>query len=406
MDATTATPRTIQESTPSQRYHSFDSLRATMMLLGLVLHSAMNYVTFPSDWPYKDPHPSSFFDLLILFIHAFRMPSFFVMAGFFAAFLYETRGPNAFLRNRLRRIGLPLVCGWLLLFPLVVVASYAVSQMIGAPEVDPDTLTIGQIFNHLMHLWFLYDLLIFCLAALLIMPLLRHMPQNLCRRIHAACGYLIPRVWGPVLLAAVSGLTLYPMRDWTLDSSDSFLPPARILLAYSVFFTFGWVLYKHRKLIDTFSRPGWGRFFAGLGCFGLYILCIDQALKGAPLTVTHLLATASLALAIWLLIYGFIGLFVRYLEKPVPLGRYLADASYWMYLTHLPITMLLPAFLVDLALPTFVKFSLVLGATTATTLATYHYWVRSTFIGEMLNGRRYPREMPTSPLSVPVRRTS
>jgi hypothetical protein len=28
-----------------QRYHAFDSLRAAMMLLGLVLHSAMAYVT-------------------------------------------------------------------------------------------------------------------------------------------------------------------------------------------------------------------------------------------------------------------------------------------------------------------------------------------------------------------------
>jgi glucan biosynthesis protein C len=41
-----------------------------------------------------------------------------------------------------------------------------------------------------------------------------------------------------------------------------------------------------------------------------------------------------------------------------------------------------------------VKFSFVIGLTTLITLVTYHYFVRSTVIGELLNGRRYPRALP------------
>ena len=100
-----------------QRYHSFDSLRALMVLLGLVLHTAINYITFPTDgtWPYKDAQTSPVFDILVAFIHTFRMPTFFVIAGFFAAFQYDTRGPSSLYHNRLKRIGLPLVCGWFIL---------------------------------------------------------------------------------------------------------------------------------------------------------------------------------------------------------------------------------------------------------------------------------------------------
>ena len=96
-----------------------------MMLLGLVIHSAMAYVTFPTDrvWPFKDPHPSAFFDILVMFIHTFRMPVFFVIAGFFAAFLYTTRGANTLFHNRAQRIALPLACGWIILFPLVIIAA-------------------------------------------------------------------------------------------------------------------------------------------------------------------------------------------------------------------------------------------------------------------------------------------
>jgi fucose 4-O-acetylase-like acetyltransferase len=70
-----------------RRYHSLDALRAAMMLLGLVLHSAASYTRTPlrAAWPYHDTHNSIVFDLLLFFIHLFRMPIFFVVAGFFAA---------------------------------------------------------------------------------------------------------------------------------------------------------------------------------------------------------------------------------------------------------------------------------------------------------------------------------
>jgi glucan biosynthesis protein C len=100
----------------------------------------------------------------------------------------------------------------------------------------------------------------------------------------------------------------------------------------------------------------------------------------------------------WFFIYGFLGLFLRYLEKPLPPARYMADASYWMYLVHLPCTIVLPALLSGLPLPTVVKFSAVAGITTLLTVVTYHYWVRATVIGQVLNGRRYPRTPPDSGL--------
>ena len=72
---------------PLKRLHSLDALRAAMMLLGLVLHSVVSYITIaiPEAWPYQDRQTSVAFDYLVFAIHLFRMPTFFVMAGFFAA---------------------------------------------------------------------------------------------------------------------------------------------------------------------------------------------------------------------------------------------------------------------------------------------------------------------------------
>jgi glucan biosynthesis protein C len=151
-------------------------------------------------------------------------------------------------------------------------------------------------------------------------------------------------------------------------------------------------------LLPTFCQCAWGKFFVGVIFFGLYVFCVGRAVTTGPTVGIHILAIVSLAAATWCFIYGFLGLFLRYLGKPSPLARYMADASYWMYLVHLPCTIVLPAFLSTLPLPTVVKFSAVLGTTTVLAVVTYHYWVRATVIGKVLNGRRYPRTLPPSGL--------
>jgi hypothetical protein len=41
-----------------------------------------------------------------------------------------------------------------------------------------------------------------------------------------------------------------------------------------------------------------------------------------------------------------------------------------------------------------IKFALILAISGLVLLASYHYMVRSTFIGKFLNGRRYERALP------------
>ena len=52
--------------------------------------------------------------------------------------------------------------------------------------------------------------------------------------------------------------------------------------------------------------------------------------------------------------------------------RYLADASYWVYLCHLPLVGYLQLGLYHLDLPAAVKFALVVAGTAALALLSYH----------------------------------
>ena len=65
------------------RYHGLDALRGIAMLLGIVIHSAMPYIlNLEEFWP-ADASSSQLINISFHFIHLWRMPLFFILAGFF-----------------------------------------------------------------------------------------------------------------------------------------------------------------------------------------------------------------------------------------------------------------------------------------------------------------------------------
>jgi glucan biosynthesis protein C len=381
-----------------QRYHALDALRATMMLLGLVLHSAASYTARPlgAAWPYHDPQTNPWFDLMVFFIHLFRMPVFFVVAGFFGALLCSRDGAGGMARNRLQRVLAPLALAWVVLYPLTAagfVFARGRGATAGAPGWEYMTSSAFLMRPNLIHLWFLYDLLLLYAAALGAWPLLRRTPEGLRRGVAATFSRLVTSAWGPIAWSGATALTLVPMSIPGLDTSASFTPPLRILIAYGVFFAFGWLLYTRRDLIDAFGRRYRWHLGAGAVCSGVYLVTLLHP-PFADAASSHLAGVGTASVAIWLLIFGLTGLCVRHCARPSPLARYLADASYWMYLVHLPLTIWMPGLLAGRALPAVVKFSAVLSVTVGLTLVTYDAFVRSTAVGALLNGRRYPRGLP------------
>jgi hypothetical protein len=96
------------------------------------------------------------------------------------------------------------------------------------------------------------------------------------------------------------------------------------------------------------------------------------------------------ALAMWLLVFGFLGLFLYYFNYPSKAWRYIADSSYWLYLIHLPIVCGLQVIMAYWNLHWSLKFPLLMFISLSIMFLSYHYLVRSTFIGATLNGRKHP----------------
>jgi membrane-bound acyltransferase YfiQ involved in biofilm formation len=155
-------------------------------------------------------------------------------------------------------------------------------------------------------------------------------------------------------------------------------------------FAFGWLLFGCRDLLPSFGRR-WKSWLASGMCATAAYLYVVIARPIADRTLWHLASVGLASIAIWLLVFGIVGLFVRHMDAPRPLVRYFSDASYWIYLVHLAPVVWGVGLLARATAPAIVKFGLVLGFTTVVTTITYHYLVRSTAIGALLNGRRYAR---------------
>ena len=224
-----------------------------------------------------------------------------------------------------------------------------------------------NVFDHLWFLWFLCWLV--AIFALLAGTGL--LPTGRARwwLVAASC-----------LPQAVMGMSL--AGGYGPDTSLGLLPKPHVLGFYACFFFFG---------VATFAAEG---LDTSLGRRWKILLLAAAVLLAAGVTTMNdrLLATILQPAYAWTMSLGLIGLFCRLFPHPSPVVAWLADASYWMYLVHVPLVMVAQLLVRQWPLPAAVKFLLILGLVTPLLLASYRWCVRSTVIGSLLNG---PRAFPT-----------
>ena len=120
MSSSEASEQPTSSGASLEYYDSLDAYRAFAMLGGILLHGTMAYVEPEIKlWPVRNHHGQLGFTLLLFVVHAFRLQAFFMMAGFFAGLLLEKRGAASFIVNRLKRVGIPLMLGSILLVPMI-----------------------------------------------------------------------------------------------------------------------------------------------------------------------------------------------------------------------------------------------------------------------------------------------
>jgi ABC-type multidrug transport system ATPase subunit/peptidoglycan/LPS O-acetylase OafA/YrhL len=395
-------------NTDSQRLHALDAVRGFALLLGVAFHAALSFIPGmpPGLWAMSDSSTSPFLADASFVSHIFRMSLFFFIAGFFGRMLFHKLGARGFWANRGKRIAVPLIAGWVVLTPAILfVWGWGANQVFGGNPPPPPEMPAGTF--PLWHLWFLYQLLLLYAVVYAVRALVVHLDveHELRKRVdslvHAALRLPIAVfTLGIPLAAALMTLPVWFYAQGIPTPDMSLIPYLPATVGFGTAFAFGWLVNRSPQALAAIESRWFVHLALGLAATGFLMYVV----RTQPMAQPGLLKNAYACLfgvAAWGWLLGLTGAALRFLSNYSATRRYLADASYWIYLAHLPVVAAFQVWVGRWPLHWGVKYPLVLAASFAVLFLSYHLLVRPTFIGQLLNGRRYPLRGPKQTAGLP-----
>ena len=389
--SSTESPRAYEMVNPAtQRLHYLDNLRALAMIGGVFFHAALAYSPVLHNlWLTADSNQSVVVDIVSWFSHLFRMPVFFVIAGFFVAYLVGKRGMGGMLANRAKRILLPFIiflplCLWAIVASLMSAVATVenkspmllmIAQAIATPGSPPPPFST-------MHLWFLYNLMFFCILTWALGYLNWTRLFNLFNSIKPLYFMLLfPLLLLPALMSVSS----------PFPAPDQLLPQLWSFGFFGLFFALGYWIFRSEQFIEKFQPFGWVLLVASILAYALYHYSFPKQISYPPVPnefpLNLLLKSCEAYISVWMtlacLVFG-----KRYLNTHNSVMRFFSDSSYWIYIIHLPLLFAVQYQLLDQNWGLLAKYTASVGITLAIGAVTYIAFVRWTPIGWMLNGRK------------------
>ncbi|WP_417417434.1 acyltransferase family protein [Hoeflea sp.] len=381
----------------AERLHHWDFSRALYLVLGIPFHAAVIY-SLSHEWSISSPDKSQVLTWFTEFLHTFRMPGFFLLAGLFSMMLLDRQGPWPWFRTRLFRLGLPLISATLLIVPFqITVQQVALSVKGTVPASDVPGLIATQLTHFgepwIAHLWFLWVLIAYCIGLALLQALSR---GNLRVRLEALVEWVAEnRIISFMAFAAVCALAAH-VQTLVVAASPYYGNAVINYNLYVIYFAFGALVYSSRRLNDLLLAPG-----PVAGMAGVALVIFSQLPHtGLPLHTLKVMAAIIGAL----LIVGFIsGLAHRHFGRSSPKVRKLVDASFTIYLFHHPVIYVLAMLFLVVDLPPVVEFAIIAVSAGFISYAIHLAVSRSAIATLMFNGvRPKAKASPTAPAGAPA----
>ncbi|RSN72002.1 acyltransferase family protein [Actinomadura sp. WAC 06369] len=377
-------PEAPPEDAPRRtgRLHYIDSIRIALSALVILHHAAQPYG--PVDWWYVEGQPKAQWIEDFAVLNApFKMSLFFLIAAYFLPAAVDRRRERSYVGPRLKKLGGPILVGFFLVIPVLMYAYYLEFRDYGPIGFGDYYWNIylgegrepadwsGPIWpdRQFGHLWFIQHLLVYSLVYLAW--------RAVADRVRSRRGMAVPpgtraapeRVTGlavagfAAVVAVGTGVLRirYPVDEWVPVAEIIQTEPAD--LAQHVPFVVAGVLAYRRGWLQTFpARVAYGWFAAAV------VLSVGYVAFRSDLTGFFALSGADSGQFAWaayetVLCVGYtLGMLVFFRDR-VPgtgkLQRSAADATFAIYLIHLPIVVGLQYLVRDVPLGASGRFLLV-----------------------------------------------
>ncbi len=367
----------------NERYHYFDYLRAIAMLLGIPLHACLAYGEIEYFWVLKDESHSHLIDQGLNFLRLFRMPLFFAISGFFTALTIDK---GLFLQKRTKRLLYPLLVFFLLIVVPLKLAWLAmeVPDQLYALDIPfliehfkesffaPSSNTQFRHSPNWGHLWFLLYLFF---LSLLTVPV---------RKIFKIDFKKYSTIL--ILSMSITFLSYFLMKSHWVDQPFKMYPLPSLVIYYGSFYFFGWQLFKFKEqsLSKTMAHS--------LLTVGSLLAILRSNLEVNSHLNFYKIAHSDWQLAVlatvatWSIVIGVIYTFKHHFNKENKSISYFVKGSYFIYLIHLPIIILLQILFNRLDSHWAIEFPLATLGSLFFSVLIYHYFIKGKFIDRFLKG--------------------
>jgi glucan biosynthesis protein C len=417
----------MSHSNPTERYHSLDFLRALAMYLGVILHVTILFgSTDRILWNFYSEYYQDSFNYQITWgIHLFRMQFFYIIAGFFAEMVYLKKGGKYYLKNRLKRILVPFIFGCLIIYPLTL----GVFAVHNAELADKTFLErslhffmweffSGTDYNPgitFVHFWFMWFLMIF--YAIHVVG--RAVFLSWIQKIKLSSGWVrfvdlcIQKQFGIFILAGITLMIHLTLRSSIFLPSESHLDAAiNDLSYYMVFYFFGVGLYHCKEFFGKLARNlKWNLVLIFTFVFWIHAATDAIDIHRSPVVDINSWKPQSFqvfwegvfyggtgryltiyvrCLLCWSFCFALLALGQKFFSRKNEFVRYFADASYWVYWVHLPVTFYFSVLLQPVEINALFKAYLAIVISTVLIMSMYMLFVRNTILGDYFCGWRKP----------------
>lgn len=387
--------------TEQNRINALDNLRAILALIGIPFHVAFflmlaslqtHHVLFHLRSEHLlslAPTRHEYFIPIIFYIHTFRMPAFFLLAGFFAHLLYSKRGATHLLKNRLLRIGLPFLFYFLWTIPLY----FAGILIIGVQKHQTFFLTLMQAIHqgafwhyidNLNNYWFLYYLLIFYAVILILLLLSKiNFIVQVMQPIYSALKKILLTRWIYFILPIIFAAIFLKAHYWYVILDERLLPSVYLLAIYSIWILIGWFFWEHQIALKNFMRFAWVKIGISFLAYVLYLFLYFYFIN-ANHCFLYATCVVLYSISMTLGVLGCLGIAWRYLPKCSGVLQYFSKASYSIFLIQVPIVFLCVQVMRSVTDLFFLQFFSATVISAVICIVSYHVFIRRTWLQKIV----------------------
>jgi hypothetical protein len=342
------------------RNAGIDALRVGTTFLVVLHHTAITYGAI-GGWYYKEiPTDRSLSSMLLVFFCTFNqawfMGLFFLLAAYYTPAALQARGSRRYLRDRLQRLGFPLLIYGFVLGPATIALAQTAQ---GRPFAD----TLLRLWRHGEFekgpLWFAWALLIFAIAAASWYALRQ-------RRVRPDAGSAFPTNATLLAAALLTGVVAFGLRlQWPVGKEVWGLQLG-YFASYIVLFVAGCVAASPRWLerlpeaqVRSWRRIAWIALpvLPAVALLGGRLFGIQGGPEGGW-NVPALVYALWEPFVAWGVILALLQRCQRHFLELGLVGARLARRAFAIYVIHPPIVVAVTLVWRSVAAPALLKFAL------------------------------------------------